>query len=63
MVLLASAGLWFAGQRDVASWVSLLGTVSVLYLMIAYIVAVDPKRRWPEVGWLVRLGRVFFFVR
>ena len=62
-VMAASAGLMVSGARDAAWAVSSLGTVGVLLVALAYVAAVDSRRRWPDADWLVRLGRVFFFER
>lgn len=62
-VLVGAAALWMGGHRDAAGLFSILGTPAALGIVLAYIVAVDSKTRWPGKTALVRLGKVVFFER
>jgi hypothetical protein len=60
-VLAIAAGLFIVGERSLAWVVSYGGTSLVLLILIAWVVAVDSKKRWPGAGWIVRLGRLLTF--
>jgi uncharacterized protein (DUF983 family) len=62
-VILVALGLWIRGATDLAYWVGQLGTLGVLALVLAYVVGIDSRRRWPGTTWIARLGKVFFFER
>ena len=62
-VMILTFVAWLTGQRDLAWAISFFGTLGAFAVVGTWVVAVDSRKRWPDVDWLVRLGRVFFFVR
>ena len=63
-ILLAAGCLLFFVGHPVAAWaVSTIGTLAWLLAVLAYVVAVDSRGRWPDAAGWERLRRVLTFTR
>jgi len=57
VLFVASSVLFFTGHKDVAFIVSLFGMPLSFFSILAYVILIDSRKRWPDAGWIVRLGR------
>lgn len=61
--MVASLIAWPIWGYNVAYCISLFGTVVVVFGVLAYVVFIDSKRRWPNVPTFDRFARVITFYR
>jgi hypothetical protein len=62
-VLVVSTTIALSGHIVLAQLVSMFGTIGVLGGLMIWIVAIDSRKRWPDVGWFDRFARVVTFYR
>ena len=55
--------LVLSGHSNVGIALSIIGTPLVLLVTMIYIVAIDSKKRWPELHWTDRLTKVLTLQR
>lgn len=58
-----SVTIFLLGYHSVASLFSLVGTLSVMTITLAYVVVIDSRYRWPNITIFERFVRVITFHR
>lgn len=60
VILVATPLLYLYGYRDLAWFISSVGTVVTMLVVFLYVLFIDSHERWPHLSLLQRAERIMF---